>query len=482
MNPPAALPRERAEPMNLTLLDAALPTFAEKPPIAALESGIGNTAPTTFEALLAGLTVSVAELPGTALPRTGKTLPGAEEAGDEALAFTTKGDSFGPLEALLAPSASLAADAPTAPEVLPKPDATALPNMLAPSPVMSPLAVAPIPAGTNKSVTASTVPTTPIAATAVTPATASPETTASASPSPLPASAPASSEKPHAHAENRFEHSAAPAQQTALQVPTAKLETSPPELVGRPAPAEIVAPKPAQQAMPSLAVLPIAAPARAETGSPPLRRDSKFSLVSLTIAPDASIAAPIPAPITLASVAAVSDAAPTHPQFSNQVPAAQPLALPDHRALVDALVRARADRDPGVSVAIDTREFGAVALRFETLQSATGERGLQVALSSGDPGFDRAVASAAAAQAALADQSSRNPANRADPAPARSSEQSGDLSSGHGSQPDQRAQQRSAADTGWRESRSRNTADRLSPSDDRPATPRPERRRGSIFA
>ncbi len=252
------------------------------------------------------------------------------------------------------------------------------------------------------------------------------------------------------------------------------------------------APKPPQSLAPSLAILPTGAqPSGPGASSPQLRRGPESKLVTialtaaLSIAPETSsaaiVAAPaaiLAAPVAVAAVTSAPDGVTSPVQ-----PTASPIALPDHRALVEALVRARTDRDPGVSVALDTREFGAVALRFETLQSATGERGLQVALTSGDPGFERAVASAAAAQAALADQSGRNPANRTDPAPIRSGESYGDGPGARASSSDPQAQQRGAPDGGWRDTRSRQSGGSLARGEDHPApAPRADRRRGSIFA
>ena len=215
-------------------------------------------------------------------------------------------------------------------------------------------------------------------------------------------------------------------------------------------------------------------PAQQATGKAPsaaLRRasETRIAVAALTVAPEpvAASIAPIAAPLAEVPVnpASVALAAPL-----------QPAPLPDHRALVDALVRARAERDPGVSVALETREFGAVALRFEP-----GDRGLQVALSSADPGFDRAVASAAAAQAALSDQASRNPAQRTEPTPMRS-DGLGDAAGGRAAQSDSQANQRAASESGGRESRARPAAEPPARSPDQPVAPRPDRRRGAIFA
>ena len=262
------------------------------------------------------------------------------------------------------------------------------------------------------------------------------------------------------------------------------LDSEPPAPGANPAPASADAPKPAPQLQPTLAIIPtVARSSVTGAASPPLRRgqEGKVAPISLAFAPELSPAAPVAilaAPATAAPGGAVSDAPTTSAQ-----PPVQPIALPDHRALVEALTRARAERDPGVSVALETREFGAVALRFETLQTATGERAWQVAVSSGDPGFERAVASAAAAQAALADQSGRNPANRTDPAPTRSGDQLGDASNGRASSSDQQSQQRSGTPESSRETRSGRPGETSFLTGERDAAAsRPDRRRGSIFA
>lgn len=467
--------------MNLPILDAALPTTTAKLPFAGADGGAGPVATGAFEALLAGLTAPAAEQPGAALPPTGKTLPEEGETIDGAAEFSAGPFPFDPLgvPAEPAPDDALETEAPAAPGVLLTSDAIVLANILAPRPVLLPPAAAPFPGRTSEFTRAPTA----SAATIVSPAA---ESSAGAGP---PSASPASTTSRSVTdqlpvAESGSEGSATPAKPATFQLTIAKLET--PALVvtehtNLPEPG---AAKPVRQLDPSAATLPVTVPpAKAEADSPPSRRatESRFSLVSLAVAPDSATAAPFAAPITIASFSAVPDSAPAPAQISAQAPATLPIALPDHRALVDALARARAERDPGVSVALETAEFGAVSLRFETLESATGERGLQVALSSGDPGFERAVAGAAAVQAALADPSSRNPGHRPEPAPMRSAEPFGEHFGQRGSQPDQQGQHRSAPDMSWRESRSRNAPDRLSRPDDRPAA-RAEGRRGAIFA
>ena len=476
--------------MTIPFLDALLPPTAAK----LAPNSVGTAASGAFEALLAGLYASVATLPGdqpvaapgTALPPTGKTLPegnGPVANGEIAIgpikdsqipdgqiadgrfagiAFDRLSDELGDEAGLCEAVENI----PSAP--VPAPDAI----------VLAPVATLASPVATLTHA----LPASPVAAArADAPA-----------PAPQNSAEPASAERPTGFPARRIVAGELLAPQIGFATPVAPLAPEPRASAVQPAPPAADAPKPAQPLAPSLAILPTGAqPALPGAASPSLRRghESKLATISLTAAlsvtPETSsaaiVAAPaavLAAPIAVAAGTSAPDAATTPVQ-----PAASPIALPDHRALVEALMRARSERDPGVSVALDTREFGAVALRFEALQSATGERGLQVAFSSGDPGFERAVASAAAAQAALADQSGRNSANRADPAPIRAGENYGDGPGARASSSDPQAQQRGAPDGGWRDTRSRQSAGSLARGEDLPTTaPRPDRRRGSIFA
>ena len=479
--------REKAEPMIMPLLDALLPPTSAK---SAFQS-LGHAESGAFEAMLAGLNASAATLPGNplvaasgaVLPPTGKTWP--------QLFGTVADGAFGDLP--LDPSSDEPGDWP----VLSGSESEAIfpssgaPDAIALAPVASlalPVAAALVPPPASLS------PASPPPASAP---SASPIAT-SATPPPAPALQLASDQIPTGQpAPDTARKIAGRAQfvpPSGLAPPAVMLDPEPRASGANPVPASADAPKPGPQptstlamptlAMATLAILPtVVRPSATGAASPPLRRglESKVDPVSLASAPELSPAAPVAivaAPVTAAPGSALPDAPTTSAQ-----PPVQQVALPDHRALVEALVRARVERDPGVSVALDTREFGAVALRFETLQTATGERAWQVALSSGDPGFDRAVASAAAAQAALADQSGRNPANRPDPAPVRSAEQFGDAGGGRASSSDPQAQQRPATPESWRESRSRHPGETsfLGEGGDA-AAPRPDRRRGSIFA
>ncbi len=470
--------------MTIPFLDALLPSTAPKP---ATNHG-AQGASDAFEALLAGLNASVGILPGeapvaapgTALPPTGKTLPVAD--GPVATGEVTDGQvaddrfaviALGPLpdkagEELAYPlfeSGALPAP-PAAPAAIALATAAPLALPIAASPRM--------------------VPSSPIpAAGAVAPALAP---RMAAEPASITQPTPAASRK-NASGETVF------APQIGLATPVALLAPEPRASAAQAVQAAADVPKPAQSLAPSLAIVATGAqPSVPGAASPTLRRgpESKPATISLTaalsVAPEAAsaaiFAAPaavLAAPLAVAPGTSVAEVA----TFPAQ-PVASPIALPDHRALVEALMRARTERDPGLSVALDTREFGAVALRFETLQSATGERSLQVAFSSGDPGFERAVASAAAAQAALADQSGRNPANRADSAPMRSAEPSGnpftDASGGRAASSDPQSQHRSGLAEPWRDVRSGLSAELSPPGDERPSAPRPDRRRGSIFA
>ncbi len=266
-------------------------------------------------------------------------------------------------------------------------------------------------------------------------------------------------------------------------VPAAPPSVSPPPAGTASVPNATEVAKPVHSFTPSLTVFPSAAPLAA-TGfapTPPKKApESMFGPAALPVSfevPSTIVAAPVP----LQPVVALGEAGPA----GSQAPT-QPITLPDHRALVEALVRARTERDPGVSVALETREFGAVALRFDTLQSITGERGLQVGLSSNDPGFERAVASAAAAQAALTDQSARTPASRGDAVPARSADPFanpvGDSTGGRNTSSDQQSQHRSGQTETFRDPRSLRSLELPPPADEPLATAHPDRRRGSIFA
>lgn len=474
--------REKAEPMIMPLLDALLPPTSAK---SAFQS-LGHAESRAFEAMLAGLNASAATLPGNplvaasgaVLPPTGKTLP--------QLFGMVADNTFSGLP--LDPSSDEPGDWPV-------PSGSESEAIFPSSGAPDAIALAPV-ASLALPVAAALVPP-PASPPPASPPSASPIATP-ATPPPAPALQLASDQIPTGQpAPDTARKIAGRAQfvpPSGLAPPAVMLDPEPRASGANPVPASADAPKPGPQpsstlamptlAMATLAILPtVVRPSATGAASPPLRRglESKVDPVSLVSAPELSPAAPVAivaAPVTAAPGSALPDA----PTTSAQAPA-QPIALPDHRALVEALMRARVERDPGVSVALDTREFGAVALRFETLQTATGERALQVALSSGDPGFDRAVASAAAAQAALADQSGRNPANRPDPAPVRSAEQFGDTGGGRASSADPQAQQRSATPESWRESRSRHpgeTSFRGEGGD--AAAPRPDRRRGSIFA
>ena len=457
--------------MTIPFLDALLPSTTPKP--ATNHSGQG--ASDAFEALLAGLNASVATLPGeapvaapgTALPPTGKTLPVAD--GPVATGEVTNGQVADDRFAVMELSRIL--DEPSEAPVYPAQDSVAVPAHPAAS-LALPIAVTP------GVVPSSSTP----AANAGAPA---PAPRMAAEPAPIAQPTPAASRK-NASGETVF------APQNGLATPIALLA---PEPRASAVQAAADVPKPAQSLAPSLAIVATGAqPSVPGAASPTLRRgpESKPATISLTaalsVAPEAASAAifAAPAAVLAAPVAVAPGTSVPEVATSPAQPAASPIALPDHRALVEALMRARTERDPGLSVALDTREFGAVALRFETLQSATGERSLQVAFSSGDPGFERAVASAAAAQSALADQSGRNPANRADSAPMRSAEPSGnpftDASGGRAASSDPQSQHRSGLAEPWRDVRSGHSAELSAPGDERPSAPRPDRRRGSIFA
>jgi len=474
--------------MTIPFLDALLPSTAAKP--AANHVGPGPSG--AFEALLTGLNASVATLrgevpvapPGTALPPTGKSLPAGGRAvpvgdGPVASGAITEGQVADDRFAIMA--FGVGPDEPAEELVHPAPESgvyhapPAAPDAIAPATV-APVAL-PIAAGPG------------VVAFSPTPAgradAPAPALRSAAEPAPTAQPTPAASRK-NTSGETVF------APQISLTTPVALLAPEPRAPAVQPAQGAADAPKPPQPLAPSLAILPTGAqPSAPGASSPQLRRgpESKLATISLTaapsVAPETSSAALVAAPAAILAAPVAVAAVPGAPDgaTSNVQPAASPIALPDHRALVEALVRARTERDPGVSVALATREFGAVALRFETLQSATGERGLQVAFSSGDPGFERAVASAAAAQAALTDQSGRNPANRADPAPMRSDQHYGDGPGARASSSDPQAQQRGAPDGGWRDTRSRQSGGSLARGEDHPApAPRADRRRGSIFA
>lgn len=468
--------------MTIPFLDALLPSTAPKP---ATNHG-GQGASDAFEALLAGLNASVATLPGeapvaapgTALPPTGKTLPvaGRPVATGEVTDGQVADDHFAVME--LSRTLDEPSEAPVYPaqESVPVPALPAAPELIAQA-TAAPLAL-PI-AASPRLVPTSPTPATGAVAPALTPRMA-------AEPAPTTQPTPATPRK-------TTSGGTVLASQNGLATPVALLAPEPRASTAQAVQPAADAPKPAQSFAPSLAIVATGAqPSVPGAASPTLRRgpESKPATISLTaalsVAPEAAAAAifAAPAAVLAAPVAVAPGTSVPEVATSPAQPAASPNALPDHRALVEALMRARTERDPGLSVALDTREFGAVALRFETLQSATGERSLQVAFSSGDPGFERAVASAAAAQSALADQSGRNPANRADPAPMRSGEYLGDGPGARSSSSDPHAQQRSAPDGSMRDdTRSRQSADPRVRGEDYPApAPRADRRRGSIFA
>ena len=459
--------------MTIPFLDALLPATAVKP---AANPG-GQGASDAFEALLAEMNTPVASLPvelpvtapGTALPSTGKSLPVG--SGPVATGAITEGQvaddrfavmAFGvgpdePAEVLVhsAPESGVYHAPPAAP------DSIALATV---APFALPISVAP----------------------GVEPNSPPPAGRADA-----PAPAVRSATEPAPTVQPTPDPSRKSASGEPVFAPQNGLAAQPRSSAAHPPQAAADVPRPAQRLALSLATLPAGAQPTLQSAAPLLRRgpESKPVSISLTaalsVAPEAASAVifAAPAAVLAAPVAVAPGTSVPEVATSPVQPAASPIALPDHRALVEALVRARTERDPGVNVALDTREFGAVALRFETLQSATGERGLQVAFSSGDPGFERAVASAAAAPAALADQSGRNPANRSDPAPMRSGENLGDGPSARSSSSDPQAQQRGAPDGGWRDTRLRQSADLEAGGGVHPApAPRADRRRGSIFA
>lgn len=248
----------------------------------------------------------------------------------------------------------------------------------------------------------------------------------------------------------------------------------------------IEASKTAQAARPNLTIPPLTAQTVDTEPAPPSAKRTGESApiavptlslwdLSASLQPAAPVAS---GPVTVVSVASSADAGAAPVQTP-----APAIALPDHRALVEALVRARGERDSGVSVALETREFGAVALRFEALQTVTGERSLQVAMSSSDPAFERAVSSAAAAQAALADQSGRGSPSRGEqpqPGSAQTANNPfGDAADGRASSSDPRSQSRSEPGPAWREP-SRSHAEQ-SPHD-LTTLPAGARRGGAIFA
>ena len=273
---------------------------------------------------------------------------------------------------------------------------------------------------------------------------------------------------------------------TAAQIPlTANIQQQ--EGAAQPAQPSAETSKPAQPVRPSLTILHPPVPSiAAEAATKPTRRPGESTPASVTTlsAADLPLSTPLAAPVAVAPVAPVAVLSVNASSEAGPAPVQAPvtaIALPDHRALVEALVRARTERDPGVSVALETREFGAVALRFETLQSVTGDRSLQVALSSNDPAFERAVSSAAAAQAALADQSGRHHTSRGEQPqsshPAGSA--FGDASGGRASS-DPRSQPSPEPGPSWREP-SRGQAPERTPADPA-ALPRTPRRGGAIFA
>ena len=481
--------------MTIPFLDALLPPT----PARSAPNGTDQAAAGVFGALLAGLEAGQAVLPAeeplarlsetlppigkaspeTAVPPTGKALPGAAlpptgKALPDGGGVVRDGGLADPAIDLLAPDTDekppqSAADSAASPVLVPAPD-----------PVATVPVAALAPAGAAVSVPAPASSTT----------TAPPEADA-------PGQQPAAAAIPTRQPSPVDARGSARGERLASQFGHAPAATSNPEAPpssAASAPSGTEAPRPVQSYTPGLTILPSSAqptgarPTAAEAAPTPSKRarESKLTLFTPASSPEPSPAAIVAAPVPVPPGSPVGEAAPA----PSQAPA-QPIALPDHRALVEALVRARAERDPGVSVALETREFGAVALRFETLQNSAGERGLQIALSSGDPGFERAVASAAAAQAALADQSGRNPASRGDPLATRSADASGNHfgndPGGRASSSDPQFQHRPGSADAWREPRSRHLADRLTRDEEHgpaayPVTPRADRRRGSIFA